>query len=74
MTGFWARSTTQVRRADRDIRPYEVRGEEYDRVGGREADPYGGQGESLFFLEGKNSKNRTFVFNFLFTYYIIVVQ
>ena len=41
MTGFWARSTAQVRRADRDIRPYEVRGEEYDRVVVREADPYG---------------------------------
>jgi len=49
MTGFWARSTAQVRRADRNIRPYEVRGREYDGVGGREADPYGGQGEFLLF-------------------------
>ena len=49
MTGFWARSTAQVRRADRDIRPYEVRGREYDRVVVREADPYEGQRESLFF-------------------------
>ena len=50
MKGFWARSTAQVRRADRDIRPYEVRGREYDRVGGREGCPYGGQRESLLFL------------------------
>ena len=73
MTGFWARSTAQVRRADRNIRPYEVRGREYDRVASRKGCPYGGQRESLFF-GGKNSKNRTFVFNFLFTYLIIVVQ
>lgn len=63
----------RVRRADRDIRPYEVRGREYDGVGGRKGRPCGGQGGS-YFLEGKNSKNRTFVFNFLFTYLIIVVQ
>ena len=73
MTGFWARSTAQVRRVDRNIRPYEVRGREYDRVGGREGCPTEAGGVPVF-LEGKNSKNRTFVFNFLFTYYIIVVQ
>ena len=50
MKGFWARSTAQVRRADRNIRPYEVRGEEYDRVASREAAPYEGQRESLLFL------------------------
>ena len=56
MTGFWARSTAQVRRADRDIRPYEVRGKEYDRVGGREGCPYGGQRESLFCWREKTLK------------------
>ena len=53
MTGFWARSTAQVRRADRNIRPYEVRGREYDRVGSRKGCPYGGQGESLLFWREK---------------------
>ena len=53
MTGFWARSTAQVRRADRDIRPYEVRGEEYDRVVVREAAPTEGRGSPCFFIGKK---------------------
>ena len=73
MTDFLARSTVQVQRVDRDSRPYEVRGKEYDRAGGRKDRPYGGQGEFLLF-GGNNSKSRTFVLNFLFTYFIIVVQ
>ena len=43
----------RARRADRDIRPYEVRGEEYDRVVVREAAPTEGRGSPCFFIGKK---------------------